>query len=194
MDLKVKQLSDDEKYLIIENHSLFYCLCLLQVEEKNEKNKALIDALSKISSSISTYQNNERKKGNLYRTLNEVAIEKNSQIGKLIINEITNPEFINLEHLTQALLKSIHYGEWDYFDKLSLLIKRLKFNNPVFKFDYKWFKLTFGEDITNYIANSSYLYPTKSRNKIYLFKNNKITKIDLPEKEQKNPKTRTKTK
>lgn len=194
MDLKVKQLSDDEKYLIIENHSLFYYFCLLQVEEKNEKNKTLIDALSKINSSINTYQNNEREKGNLYRTLNEVAIEKNSQIGKLIINEITNPEFINLEHLTHALLKSIHYGEWDYFDKLSFLIKRLKFNNPVFKFDYKWFKLTFGEDIANYIANSSYLYPTKTRQKIYLFKNNKITKIDLSEKTQTNPKTRAKTK
>jgi len=104
---------------------------------------------------------------------------------------ISKPEFIYHDQVINALLKCIYYEEWEYYDTLCT---HVKYTKQFSKVSYTWFKITFGEDMANYIANSCYLYPTKSRNKIYLFKNNKITKIDLPEKEQKNPKTRTKTK
>ena len=44
MDLKIKQHKNDENYLIIEMHSLFYSLCLLQTEEKTAKNQLSIIA------------------------------------------------------------------------------------------------------------------------------------------------------
>lgn len=58
MDLKVKQCKDNENYLIIEKHSLFYCLCLLQIDKKT----SLIEALSKINSCISNYEKKKEKK------------------------------------------------------------------------------------------------------------------------------------
>ena len=191
MDIKISICENNENYLIIDKNSLIYNyhLCLLELD-RNKINKNLIEALSKIMTCISVYERNERKNGNLYRRVDEVAIEKNSTLGKLIINELTSPEFITIECLTHALLKCIEYEEWDYYDMLTFIIKKLKKNNTIFKFEYAWFKHTFGEDVTNYITNSLYLYPTKSKNKIYLLKNNKITKIELPSK----PKTRTKTK
>ena len=186
MEIKINEY--DNNYIIIDTASIVYEISKLQIEGKIE-NTELIHTLNQINISRNNYEKKERKNGNLYSKIDEVAIEKESTIGKLIIKKINNPKYICLEQLTHALLKSIDNDEWDYSEKLIFLIKRLKkFNN--FKFDYQWFKLTFGEDITNYIINSMSLYPSKSRSIVYLYKNDKITKVEL----QKKVKTRTKAK
>lgn len=188
--MNIKINTYDKDYIIIETSSLLWNLCQLQIEGRDE-DKDLINELNKIRICCNNYETEQRRNGKFYTKIDEVAIEKNSSIGKLIINKISKPEFISHNQVINALLKCIYYEEWEYYDTLCT---HVKYTKQFSKVSYTWFKITFGEDIANYIANSSYLYPTISRNKIYLFKNNKITKIDLPEKKQKNPKTRTKTK
>lgn len=135
------------------------------------------------------------KKGNFNTSIIDIAIDKNSDIGNYLLTEQEKEEYITIDQIIHALLVCINRGEWEYYEELTKIIKRLKEKNCS-KIDYTTFKSITNEKLTDYIVNSK-LYKTKKFNsdkEVYLYTKNKIVKTELPEPTINKGKARTKTK
>ena len=193
--MKFKFNSYNEDYIMIKRSNIL--MECYQLNAKKNKNKEEIEMI-KILSDIHNICN--IKNNNIYSVIIDIAVEKNSKLGQYILANQKNPQYITLEEMIHALLICINKNDWQYYNKLTYLIKTYGQANQNKKkkisISYEEIKLTIGEEIANYITTSN-LYSTKifqfDKN-VYLYQNNKIIKTSLPEQRKNNPKTKVKTK
>ena len=185
----------NENYIMINRYETFVLETKIMDKEKNSLEDIKAEAeINKLINCMLHYRN---EKGKLI-TIEEIAIHRNSKLGKYIIElEEKLRDTILFSEIVNALLACIEKEEWEYYEELTNIIINLKIQNCS-KHDYMSFRLFKGQEITNYIITNSHrkpiIYNNRNEKHIYLYENNQITKTELPEPEKTTPKTRTKTK
>ena len=185
----------NENYIMINHYETFALQTKIMDKEKTSLEDIRAEAeMDKLINYMLHYRN---KKGKL-TIIEEIAIHRNSKLGKYIIElEENSRENISFSEIVNALLACIEKEEWEYYEELTNLIKVFKSQNCS-KHDYMNFRLFKGNEITNYIINNSHrkpiIYNNRNDKHIYLYENNEIVSIEISSQEQTKPKTRTKTK
>lgn len=192
--MKFRFNSYNENYIMINRWNIFLALANFDNKNKNKEENEIFQTFINIQHSIINYEKKERIKGNFYPNDFEIAVEKNSNIGILLITNQKNPELITFEQITHSLLVCINKEEWEYYDKITKIIKKFKEKNCT-TIDYNSLKIIVGDKIINYIIRCQ-LYNIKVYNSdkiVYLYKKNKIIKTELLTREITKSKTKTRT-
>lgn len=175
----------NKNYIMLETKEISWELAKL-VAKNNEEDIELIEILRNIKNKISDYELKQSIFQKRHLHIFELAIDINSKLGK-IITERNKTEYITIEQIFHALLICIDRRQWEYYDDLLYIIK--KYTAKYFKeIEYEHFKLSHGEEITNYIINSNLLILSNediTPNNVYLYENDTITKTELPKNKLK---------
>ena len=131
-------------------------------------------------------------------SINEIAINKNSKLAKLIFKTAKKHKTstIKIEQIINALLISIEDQLWKYNFILSNLIRYYKKNN-IDNINYEYFSKEHGEEITLYIVSNnlrvSNINNYHDDKNVYLYENGIITQTELPEQKLSTGKTKKRT-
>lgn len=182
----------NEEYIMLKKCDITMEMARLQIigetlnlpKDKIEIEKTLRNIWHKLS--------DFKTKSGLRANIEEIAIDKNSNLGTYVLNYYNEYETetitITINKIIHALLICIEDSKWEYYIPLSDIIMSCKKNN-ISTIDYNEFKKKYGQEITHFILTSSYRISNidnHNNNKdIYLYDNDKITRTALPEKQKK---------
>lgn len=186
----------NENYIMLCEFNIFLEITkLLEKENQTKEEQKNLKLLQDIINCKFNYRNEKGRKP----IIEEIAIDKYSELGNYVMtSEEQKRTDISMHEIINALLACIEKEEWQYYERLTQIIKKFKEQNCS-KHDYISFKITMGSEITNYIIRNSKRIPTTysstyNDQNVYLYENNKIIETILPELTVTNPKTKERIK